>query len=306
VVQPNVVATAAAAGITNSYLDATPDSATPLPLQVGPAVRLLSATLAPGSGTAVDQATFTFDQSIQSANAMITLTNFGLVTQSGGTFAFTAPVGGCGNSPVTTVAGGTDACQSSVSTGTTTTQIVVFLPHGTLATQAAVGVFVKTQSVQAFANSTAAGKNLDSEVGASNSSTGGQTSGIIAAPQLTGVALSAITGGLGGGGVQATYSFDYTVTSAVAAKFHAYDADGTELTCASAPTQGTGTSDNTEVCTSFNQGSTGAGTAATSAQLTGIKLGTVDFQAVMGAAGNKSAPTPLTANPEGFANTTGP
>ncbi|MGH9128305.1 MAG: beta strand repeat-containing protein [Acidimicrobiales bacterium] len=123
----------------------------------------------------------------------------------------------------------------------------------------------------------------------------GQTSGMIDAPQLTGVALSK-----GVLNEQATYTFSQPFTTApTATDYHLYTATGTETT-GSTCTNGTAGINGitTVVCTMYKMGpAPGTGTAATPA---GTEvLGTVDAGAVTGS----TAPDDH-ANPEGAANTT--
>jgi hypothetical protein len=296
VVQPGTVGTALPpGGIVNNYLDTTSVAH----VSTAPFVHLTGVTLTPGTGTNLDTAQFNFDPVISSTVPTASMKMFGLVDSNGTGVPFNTTAAGCTNAPATTVAAGMVACQSSVGTATTTQSILFFLPNGTLGATSAVGGFVQAGAVSSASN--AAIKNVDDELGAANSATSGQQPGVIAAPQLTKVTLATVSGGLGGSTTQVTYTFDSSVITTInVARLHAYDGDGTELTCQTGAA-GTGAADNTVVCSSFIQGSGGGATVATSAQLSGIKLGTIDGGAVTG---NSAGTTPVNAfpNPEGFAN----
>lgn len=156
-----------------------------------------------------------------------------------------------------------------------------------------------SKAVGGIANvSAVTGLVLANELGVTNSSTSSTTSGTVAAPQLSGFASTPFTNGAGVSVPGATYTFTQGVTAAPAgaapAGLHAYDADGTELTCATIGIVNAGGT--TVMCQSFVAGSMNTGTAATTTQVSGIVLGTADFGAVTG----EAAPN-ANANPEGAA-----
>jgi hypothetical protein len=284
VVQPGTVQTTDAVPVANGQLEASSSPAQSTALN---AIRLTGLTLTPGSGTALDQAVFTFDQGV----TVTTPGSFKLVTQAAGTIAATGPC--------TTATPSAPGCL--VSSTTTTTSVDMYFAHGTFAGGGGSPVVGGEVLAMAVASSTTpATKNADDELGAANAAATSQTPGLITAAQLTSGTAATSTNGLGQVTVTATYKFDFSVMTPVTAKFHGYDADGTELTCAAAPTIGTGSADNTAACTSFIQQN--GGSPATASQLSGIKLMTVDAGAVLGnTGGGTPAPNGL-GNPEGAVN----
>jgi putative cell wall-binding protein len=136
-----------------------------------------------------------------------------------------------------------------------------------------------------------AGTNQPDEVAVVTSSN--QTAGSTAGPDLTAVALVSGTDAFNAATYTATYTFDATLATApVAADYHLYLADGTELNASTVTIASNGTS---VTASGFVLvGGTGAGTAA---QVGSAVLGTVSTGAATVTGG-------LT-NPEGAKHTTG-
>jgi putative cell wall-binding protein len=264
---------------TNQFIEASPTQ-----LAATPIVRLTGVTLTPG--TSFDQAVFTFDQPVTAAT--ITPSLLGLVPANGGT-----PInnGGAIASCTTTAATAAGQCQVPSSVPTS---VDVFFPANTIAGSAIVGAQAATGAV--VASNAPNLTNADDELGTPNSSTTTTSSGVINAVQLLSASAVAGVNGLNQPTETATWTFDFTLQAiTLNGTFHVYDADGTELTCANANATIPSGAQATVVCTTFVQGSSGTGTAATAAQMSGITLATVDTGAVKG--GNATAPTTSSTNP---------
>ncbi|MHB8465189.1 MAG: cell wall-binding repeat-containing protein [Acidimicrobiales bacterium] len=289
-----------------AYIEASTPQA-----NVDPVVRLTNVTLNPGSGSNLDFAVFAFSQPVDVATVNPGL--FALVKSDGTVIAATGGPGSC------TMAAPTLAGQCQTTSNTTSTTVLLTFATNTIKNGIVVGGQAAHLAVT-NANHPALPAppvvNADDELGAPNSAAISQTPGTINSIQLTSTTVQTGTNGLGQSTTQATYTFSQSVCAAATAacaaaptapdntKFHLYDADGTELTCAAAfISNGTGAADNTVICTSYNQGTTGAGTAATSSQMSGVKLATVDFKAVTGNTAGNHAAANNNPNPEGAANT---
>jgi putative cell wall-binding protein len=291
IIQPLTIQTTAATPVKANWLEA---SSSPAQQSALPVIRIASLTLTPGTGTNFDLASFTLDAPVNVAG--LASGSFGLVTQDaktimgGGVCTNTAPVA-------------VPACQ--VSSGATTTVVNLFFANGTLhgtaggATAPAVG----GSMLAGAATSSNSGPTTtgDDELGAANSATSGQTPGVINAVQLLSAAVTTTTVGLVTT-VTGTYTFDFSILGPAAASFHAYDADGTQLDCTTIAL-GTASADTNAICSAYKQHV--GGSPATTTQLSGIKLATVDFGAVTG--NNAGAPSKLapnnSPNPEAQANT---
>jgi hypothetical protein len=292
-IQPGTIETVATPLVPAQWLEA---SSSPAQQSALPVVRIQSLTLTPGTGTAFDLASFTLDAPVNVTG--LNAADFGLVTQNG----LTVAGGGACTNTVPVVA---PACQTQNGPGGQTTVVNLFFANGTLhgtaggATALSVGGSV-THGAAVSSNSgpTTTG---DDELGAANNATSGQTPGVISAAQLLGATVTSSTVGLVTT-VTGTYTFDYSILGPVAGKFHAYDADGTQLDCTTIAL-GTGSADTTAICSTYVQHV--GGSPATTTQLSGIKLATVDAAAVTGnTALTASKPAPNgNANPEGQANT---
>ena len=292
VAQPGAVTSADSNAVTNQFIEAT---STPAHGDVSPDPRLtgISYVVGTASASTPDQAVFTFDKPVTGSS--VQTSHFSLFNSGGGNVPSAAVA--CGTAAVTTAPG----CQ--VTSAASTTSVDLFFPHGTLAGGVSGPIVGGTVSAGGVANaSNGLAFNPDDEFGAlpSGLTPSTQTAGSIAAPQLSSATITPGTNGLGQATITVAYKFDTSVAASVPAKFHAYDADGTSLTCVAPATVGTGTSDTTVTCTSYIQ--TVGGSPATATQLSGIVLVTVDNGAVTGnTAGSVPAPSPATFNPEGAA-----
>lgn len=251
-----------AADVTNNGITPNPD--------------LVSAEFRPGTGGAVDQVLFVFDEPIATATATsLRVYNTNAVSTPGQGTAAINPAN--------------------------RTQVLVDFAPGTLAT--AVGAHVPAGAVTALDNGVV---NERDEVGVTNTqATPGRTPGQTAAPQLTAVALNQGVDQFGNPtGFRATYTFDEAVQLTVdATKFYLYLADGTRLTAtdcarvnttADTPPQPAGTAGRDQVrCTGY-----GLPAATASATIGSAVLGTVDNGAVLAADNGQT-------NPEGAERTTG-
>lgn len=232
---------------------------------------LVSITLQPSAGTTADGILAVFDENVTD------------VVTVGSVFAY-----GVDGTP--TAANGFDVNDSN------RTQVLFTFPDGTIDAAGAevVGLYVEDGAVVASDDATG---NQEDEVGAANQTTGTQTVGATAAPQLVSVALSQTTDTFGNvTGVKAAYTFDEAVDGDTDASFFLYLADGTKLTASACAIDNNGTAavatdDVTVNCTAFG--------VATNAQILSATLGTVGAGAVSELqAANQS-------NPEGDAFTTG-
>jgi len=269
VVKPSTVSTAAAAGTVAVFLQASdaPHLATASPSLTG--AQLTPATT---SGNP-DQILFTFDQAVNAA-----------------------AVAPAGTAPVATdffavLSNGTQV-PGSVATRSTSSanQVLVTFAVGTDATAVSGAVSIGGVSAVAIGQL----PNQDDEIAATNAATVTITPGLTAGPVLTAATVFPVKDSFGtivGYGVVYTFNQSLGTVAPVAANLHAYDSDGTLLTCgtiAPAPYPST-TAPATATCVSFG--------AATINQAQTAVLATTDFGAVSNAAG---AP-----NPEGAVATTG-
>jgi hypothetical protein len=231
-------------------------------------VQVIPAGTGTNSSTTNDQALYTFDQAVTAATAA----NYKVIE------------------PDTTTNAGTGATVG----GTNSNQVLVTFA-GKVA-QTAVGAIA--------APSATTPTNVTDELGITPSSqTSTITPGVVAAPQLQSVKMTTTTDAFGNKSYTLTYTFSQPVGTAAPAvgKFHAYDANGQEITPdACAAPVGATASNTLIVCgTTYAQGNATPGTPATTAMITGVTLGTVDAGAVTGS----TAPN-NNANPEGAANVT--
>jgi putative cell wall-binding protein len=231
-------------------------------------------------------AVFTFDQTVTNATA----SNFHLYSATG-----TDLGGGTGTATINS----SNATQVSVTFASVTNAV-----GGYVTGQFVNNAAPTTQNAATAVRSTDGNANSPDEegfAGTSTTVTPGRTSG----PDLTAVALSAITDAFGNTtGFQALYTFDsatVALTGVVPANFHLYLADGTRYN-GSTCTAGTAASVapgntplGTVLCTVYTNDATGAA-PATATTLQGAVLGTVASGAVT--SGTAS-------NPEGAAATTG-
>jgi len=170
----------------------------------------------------------------------------------------------------------------------------------------AVGVSVEDSAVTGF-KAAPNDVNHRDEVGVAPTTAASTTTGRTGSPDLIKVEIQPFTDALGIARARAIYTFDEDVPDSYALAapvpnntepqwFHLYDQDGIELTCNSFETQTASAraSDREVICASFNQDT--ASTAATTAQISNAKLGTVESDAVEDADGHF--------NPEGAEVTT--
>jgi hypothetical protein len=179
-------------------------------------------------------------------------------------------------------------------------QIALNVPPGTTST--AVGGLILAGAVHG-ANSGSPSPN--DELGAANPATGAIAPGVVTAPQLIHAVIVQSNNTFGVPSNSAVYTFSYNLAAAplpVAAGFHLYDPDGTELTCATGPPSSAVTTvtvstipANAVVCSGFIiQGTL---TVPTAGQVQSATLATVDASAAgVGAAGTAANLIP---NPEG-------
>lgn len=291
IVDPDAVETSAGGGTENTWYEAAPSTSRNSGLQTPD---LTSLTLTPGTGTASDVATFTYDEGVTDVNPSL----FTLVGSSGTTVPGVGLAGSCTN---VTPAAGASGCL--VSSTTSSLQVALYFPNGTFKSNGTVEVAVTHGAVEDSGN--AAITNGDDELPATNSAATTTSAGSINAVQLASATVSSTTNGLGVATYTATYTFDEAANLGVASNsFHLYDADGVELTCT--PAAILATSDTQATCASFAQGNMATGpTSATSAQLAAVVLATVDYDGVTGnTAGAVSPATTAYPNPEGAVVTT--
>jgi putative cell wall-binding protein len=227
---------------------------------------LVSVELREGAETGGDQALFTFDENVATADA----TAFQLYKVG------TQTVNGTGTAQINSA---------------NPQQVLVNFNEGAI--DNAVGGQVLDNAV---AETTGGRTNQEDEVGVANTTTEpSRAAGRTAAPDLTGVALEARTDAFGNTeGVTATYTFDENVALIDQTDYQLYKAGGELLNPAScetglAATPGDNTDDNTVICQFTNANDPGEALAAT--------LGTVDDGAAIDGESN--------ASPEGAEFTTG-
>lgn len=301
IVQPGAVATTAATGsVVNKSLQAAdaPHNATDSP-------DLTSTAFVPGTGSTADRIVYTFDKPVTLVGTAGS--GFGFYTASAQQFT-------CG--PTTnTLTAGQAFCSATVNPNNFDQVIVTVntINNGGAtssgATANATGANVAAGSVAS--QNVPTNKNGDDELGAANPNNTGSaiTPGSVNAPQLTTVHLVTTTSPITGNSTSAVYTFSQPVAAngtgnpANITAFHLYDQDGTELTCTAAnATVGTGANSNQVTCSSFTQAAGGGATPATATQLSGAVLGTVDYDAVAGAANTSTGavnPGSGNVNPEG-------
>jgi len=237
--------------------------------------QVIAAGTGSNSSTTNDQVLYTFDQSVATATA--------------GSFSVIQP-------DTTTNVG-----QTATVGGTGSNQVLV--TYSGKVAQTAVGTIAAASATNPA--------NRTDELGLTpTSQTSTITPGVVAAPQLQSVKMTTTTDAFGNKSYSLTYTFSQPIGATptiTAGAFHAYDANGQELTATNctAPVGAT-TSNNQVVCgpvsavnNGFAQGNTTGGTAATTAMITGVTLGTVDAGAVTGSTAPTNNP-----NPEGAANIT--
>jgi hypothetical protein len=273
---------AAPAGATCNPQEAT---ITPHSSSLGP--DLTTVAIVPHSnGGTNDSVVFTFNQPITAGSAT-TSANFGYYTSSG-----TAVFGIAGQ----TVQNPADSAQVSlnVASGATITAVGgIVLP----------GVVGGNSGILGVADA----------LGAPNPATSAIAPGVVTAPQLTNAAVlsSSNVFGVASNSVLMTWSMNLANPGLPpgvpnAALIHAYDADGTEMTCQVGNgsildgSQGviSALQPNESVCSAFFLGTTGAlgGTVPAAGQVASIVLVTTDAGFATGAAGTTGATIP---NPEG-------
>jgi putative cell wall-binding protein len=132
----------------------------------------------------------------------------------------------------------------------------------------------------------------DDALGASNPATTAEAPGSIAAPQLTGAAVltSSNVFGVASDSILYTWSMNLAAPAPNALFLHAYDADGTELTCATGfavnGAQGTiaALQPNQSICSSFTLAASGvADTPPSAGQVASVVLANVDAGYATGA-----------------------
>jgi len=249
---------------------------------------LTTVAIVPNSnGGTSDSVVFTFDQPLTNASALISA-DFGYYTSAG------ASVFGVAGQTVQNPA---DAAQVSlnVAPGSTINAVGgIVLPGDVGGNSAVVGV--------------------PDALGAPNPATSAIAPGVVTAPQLTSAAVlsSSNVFGVASNSVLLTWSMNLANPGAppgvpVASHIHAYDADGTEMTCQVGNgsildgSQGviSALQPNESVCSAFVLGATGVvagGTVPAAGQVASIVLVTTDAAFGTGAPGTPGATVP---NPEG-------
>ncbi len=249
---------------------------------------LVSVQIQPSTTGGTDQALFTFDQPVDTADeTLFALYDINSVERFGST----------------------TATNNSNINPNNRTQVLVDFTGGTEDT---VGGSVRENAVTVAASPTnaTADNNEQDEVGFENQTgpAAGQTAGRTDSPDLTGVQLATGPSDAFGnpGDFQATYTFDEDVVEIAAANsnFRLFLADGSQLNATACTVGGTEETDATVTCTDFTNTEPATDRAATSDEIGSAVLGTVDNGAVNDQqTGTTTAGTET--NPEGAEPTTG-